>query len=543
MDATKAIRALKLIILFLFAIHTPMQIAAEAYTLDFKESDALSKYISDIPNQIISKQGIEWGEMANVDVNKVTNADTLYLSLKNEYIELHAIYRNEDNNCSYTHYESSDKSAQAYVSILENNIYANLSTSFGNYHVHSISDNQVIAFRYESDISEEPENISYADVEDISEEDVHAMRDATTPVLRVLFLYTNAALNLMGSYQPNVQMRQVVYNYINTANESFSNSNVNARMQLAYIGPTDYNESSHTWSNALNHFYNTNDGYMDEVHTLRNKYAADVCVLFLDKSDYCGEAKTIKANASTAFCLVNPIYGCNYKFTAVHEIGHLVGCRHNRSIDSSLSPYVYGHGYIHYVANYPASSWRTMMSYDNSCNTGCGRIPYWSNPNVYYNGVVTGTTTYENNARVWNERAGTVSAFRNRGDTLFYTSSNNNTLALFESIEAETRITTSGGFEVQSGQIVEMRAPTIRLTANTHIKSGATFLASASTNGNINTYPQFEKRRIDASVKDIPVLETNPSPTSPSAAKVLREGQLYIIRDGRTYNAQGMRAE
>lgn len=59
MDATKAIRALKLIILFLFAIHTPMQIAAEAYTLDFKESDALSKYISDIPNQIISKQGIE----------------------------------------------------------------------------------------------------------------------------------------------------------------------------------------------------------------------------------------------------------------------------------------------------------------------------------------------------------------------------------------------------------------------------------------------------------------------------------------------------
>jgi len=38
-------------------------------------------------------------------------------------------------------------------------------------------------------------------------------------------------------------------------------------------------------------------------------------------------------------------------------------------------------------------------------------------------------------------------------------------------------------------------------------------------------------------------LDINNIPASASAVKALRDGQLYIIRDGRTYNAQGMRAE
>lgn len=541
MDTTKKIRLWKLITLLLSVSICPLQIAAKKYTMEFKESDTLSARALDMTDHMISKQGIEWGELADFDVSKLKNADTLYLFLRNEHIELYAIFQSKDVNCSYTHYESFDKNAQAYVSILENNVYADLSTSIGTYNLHSISDTKVIVVKYEADIAEEPENSHFAKEEDMSEEEVHVIRDATPPVLRVLFLYTHAALNLVGSSNPNAQMRQVVYDYINKANESFVNSNINARIQLAYIGPTNYNEASQTWANALKHFSNNNDGYMDEVHTLRNKYAADICVLFLDKDDYCGEAKTITANATTAFCIVHPTYGCNFKFTAVHEIGHLVGCRHNYSNDVNLVPYPYCHGYIHYVENNPNNSWRTMMSYDNSCETGCKRIPYWSNPNVTYNSIPMGNTSLANNARVWNNRASTVADFRTTHNQVVYTSANNNYSSIYENVEAETQISTGSGYEIQSGQIVDFLASSyIRLGPNTNIKRGAKFRAYISDSAGTNNYPQFTNKRDENNV-DISHNKSDISiPISPNPAKdVLKIQYDGTLKDVFIYNALG----
>lgn len=42
---------------------------------------------------------------------------------------------------------------------------------------------------------------------------------------------------------------------------------------------------------------------------------------------------------------------------------------------------------------------------------------------------------------------------------------------------------------------------------------------------------------------DPPQTPINHIPASSSTTKVLRDGQLYILRDGRTYNAQGLRVE
>lgn len=497
MDSTKIIkiRSLFTLILSLSFILLPSPISARSYTIESKKGYTISDKSLETLSQIMSKSGIVWGEIADMDVKQIYNADTLRCSLDNEWVELYAGYRLEEKEYYYTHYQSLNREAHAYVSILGNNIHIDLSTSIGKYNIQSISENEAVLLRYETDIPEEPEHIetthnSEAYIEETTNEILPQHR--TTPTIRVLFMYTSRALDLMGSYQPNVQMRQVVYDYINKANESFSHSNIDAHMQLAYIGQTSYDETSQTWSNVLNHFYHDNDGYMDDVHTLRNKHAADVCVLFLDKNDYCGEAKTINADAGTAFCIVHPIYECNNKFTVVHEIGHLIGCRHNYAQDGNLIPYAYGHGYIHYEAGNPSSSWRTMMSYDNSCNTGCGRIPYWSNPTVYYNGIATGTTTFENNARVWNDRATTVANFRLNPDEVEFTYANNDYSSIFENVEADTHITTSRGYEIQSGQIVDFRSSSyIRILPHTNIKRGAKFRAYISASAPSGNYPQF----------------------------------------------------
>ena len=87
-----------------------------------------------------------------------------------------------------------------------------------------------------------------------------------------------------------------------------------------------------------------------------------------------------------------------------HEIGHILGARHDRFIDESNTPFAYGHGYVN------GSKWRDIMSYKEGCG-GCPRIPYWSNPRIMYKGEPTGTAAADN-ARVILELAERVSKFR-----------------------------------------------------------------------------------------------------------------------------------
>jgi hypothetical protein len=82
----------------------------------------------------------------------------------------------------------------------------------------------------------------------------------------------------------------------------------------------------------------------------------------------------------------------------------LQGARHNPENDGTTTPFAYGHGYR------SGSSWRTIMAYD--CSPTCPRLQYWSNPNVKYGGVPMGTAVTHDNARVLNETASTVGAFR-----------------------------------------------------------------------------------------------------------------------------------
>jgi hypothetical protein len=86
-----------------------------------------------------------------------------------------------------------------------------------------------------------------------------------------------------------------------------------------------------------------------------------------------------------------------------HEIGHLIGARHDRALDDSTQPYPYDHGFVH------GKEWRTMMSYKDSCD-GCPRRPIWSSPGVKVDGVAAGDAE-TNNAKVIREGAARVAAF------------------------------------------------------------------------------------------------------------------------------------
>jgi peptidyl-Asp metalloendopeptidase len=185
-------------------------------------------------------------------------------------------------------------------------------------------------------------------------------------------------------------------------NQSFRDSGAgNVRVKLVHAYETDYVEKGSHFDHVYR-FRNKGDGYMDEIHDLRAKYAADVAVLVVDDPMGCGLSIRVAAEAPDAFAAIHHECAATM-YSLAHEIGHLIGARHDRALDDTAQPFPYGHGFVN------GKEWRTMMSYLESCE-GCPRRPIWSSPDVKVDGVPAGDAD-TNNAKVIRENAARVAAF------------------------------------------------------------------------------------------------------------------------------------
>jgi hypothetical protein len=187
------------------------------------------------------------------------------------------------------------------------------------------------------------------------------------------------------------------------ANQSFRTSGIgNVRLNVVHAYETDYVEDGSHFDHVYR-FRDKGDGYMDEVHTLRDKHGADVGVLIVDDPMGCGLSIRIAAEEQDAFTAMHQECAATMH-TLSHEIGHLVGARHDRALDDTVQPFPYGHGFVN------GTDWRTIMSYKDSCD-GCERRPVWSSPDIKVEGVTPGDGNTDN-ARVIKEQSGRVAGFR-----------------------------------------------------------------------------------------------------------------------------------
>ena len=204
-------------------------------------------------------------------------------------------------------------------------------------------------------------------------------------VIDVLVAYTKKAARKYSDIR-----RELVDFAIDETNKSFLLSNIgHIRLRVAHAYQTDYVEEGehfdHVWR-----FADKGDGYMDEVHGLRDMYRADVALLVVDDAKGCGLATRVHADADDAFAVVH--HACAIaNYTMAHEVGHLIGARHELSYASG-------------------TKWRDIMGLKESCG-GCPRVPVWSSPTVLVNGEPAGTVEFDN-ARVIAEQAARVAAFR-----------------------------------------------------------------------------------------------------------------------------------
>ncbi len=276
--------------------------------------------------------------------------------------------------------------------------------------------------------------------------------------IRVLVLYTS-----------NAETGRFIHNTIQLAadvtNQSFENSDIAYEIEIVYVGRANYSEDEDIHTD-LKRFTTDGDGYMDEVHDLRNAYSADVCVLIIESpvGRVCGVANKINASEDEAFCVVDCDCATGY-YSFAHEIGHLVGCRHDTYLDDKRTPFAYGHGYVNL-----RYKWRTIMAYNDKCKskgTSCTRLPYWSNPNIEYKVASMpgpdwiapmGTKATENCARVWNKRAPDVMAFRQLESDIELIEGDILLRSKYADVVASRYITTSNGFTVFDGVELNLHA-------------------------------------------------------------------------------------
>lgn len=230
-------------------------------------------------------------------------------------------------------------------------------------------------------------------------------------MIDVMVVYSPAARNAAGGTNA---VRALANSAVASANTAYENSNIATRLRLVYLDEVDYDEGS-GFSQDLSRLRSTSDGFMDEVHAIRDTVKADMVALINNNSGACGIAY-LMTNLSTGFrtsAFSVTRHSCAVgNLTFAHELGHNMGSAHDRdNSGNALFSYSYGHRWT----GTNGTLYRSVMAYSPG-----SRRSQFSNPEVLFVGTPTGVPEGQpnsaDNARSINLAAFTIANFQSSVD-------------------------------------------------------------------------------------------------------------------------------
>lgn len=226
-------------------------------------------------------------------------------------------------------------------------------------------------------------------------------------IIDVMVVYTQNARDAAGGKSEMLADIDTTVAYSNTIYDA---SGVNFDLRLVYAGQVQYNDggglsrSLYQLTAKKGELINGTNvdptGLLDNVHTLRNQYGADLVALITDGPDACGlgwlllQADDVNFRSRYGFSVSEA--NCLMGVTFPHELGHNMGGFHDRfnSNPGSTPIYNYAYGYQD-----PDQDFVTVMAYNTGgeCPTQyqfgkCPSIGRFSAPNQTYNDKPLGTS-------------------------------------------------------------------------------------------------------------------------------------------------------
>ena len=204
-------------------------------------------------------------------------------------------------------------------------------------------------------------------------------------VIEIMVLWTLDAA--AGAAAKGTTIQAEIAQAVSLINTTYANSNVGQRVSLVASAGTNYTSSDDSLTD-LTRLQSPDDGYMDEIHLLRQISEADCVSLITNGFDgsIIGQGYALEFYSSSyfrnyAFSVVDRHYF--YYQTLTHELGHNMGAGHELDNPSSPGPQYFDYSSAYYIDG----DWHTMMSYQHS---GSQKIEYFSNPSISYEGTPTG---------------------------------------------------------------------------------------------------------------------------------------------------------
>ncbi len=198
-------------------------------------------------------------------------------------------------------------------------------------------------------------------------------------VVDQMIVYTPAIRNTLGGHDAAFAFCQ---NAVDITNQAYLDSEItNLVINLVHAQEVSYTESGNTGTD-LSRLRSASDGLIDEIHSVRNAVAADnVAMIVNTASNACGTGYLNPASANSAFSV--SVRSCAIgNLTFPHELGHTMGCAHDRAAaNSGWFPYSFGRVFT----TSAGALRRTILA--TSSGT---RIARFSNPDVLYLGTPTG---------------------------------------------------------------------------------------------------------------------------------------------------------
>ena len=199
-----------------------------------------------------------------------------------------------------------------------------------------------------------------------------------------MVLFTPEAAIAAGG---EASLRSLIDQAVLDTNQAFKNSEIHARTRLIHIGALAEPEVG-TTSADLGRLKSPDDGFYDNAHTLRTQHGADLVTLIIEAPTSSGVGRgTQLSSFSTpsdqiAFSVVlsRSLVGT---YTMAHELGHNLGAHHTPNDRGSPGLFPHSSGFRFSAEG---TTYRTIMARQFG-----SKIPFFSNPNVSFKGVPTGS--------------------------------------------------------------------------------------------------------------------------------------------------------